>query len=45
LITWVLAEEPDLRVRRVIEIVEERVGSEDEVMWLSPGPIEEPAQD
>ena len=45
LITWVLAEEPDLRVRRVIEIVEERVGSEDEVMWLSPGPIEEPVQD
>lgn len=45
MVTWVLAEEPDRRVRRVIEIVEERIGSDGDVMWLCPGPIAEPVQD
>lgn len=45
MITWVLAQEPDAMVRQAIEIVEERVGSEGEVMWLCPGPIVEPVQD
>lgn len=35
-ITWVLAEEPDLRVRRAIEILEERVGSDADVQWICP---------
>lgn len=45
MITWVLTEEPDVRVQRAIEILEDRVGSEGDVMWLSPGPVAEPVQD
>lgn len=45
MVTWVLAEEPCDMVVRAIEIVETRLGSEEEVMWLCPGPVAEPAQD
>jgi hypothetical protein len=36
MITWVLMQEPNAAVRTVIEILEERVGSDAEVMWLCP---------
>jgi hypothetical protein len=45
MITWVLTAEPTPVVRRAIEILEERVGSTAEVMWLCPGELVEPAQD
>lgn len=35
-VTWVLVEEPDLRVRRVIEILEDRVGADADVQWICP---------
>ena len=46
MITWVLAEEPTEDVARAIEIVETRLGSTEEVMWLCPAELApEPAQD
>jgi hypothetical protein len=45
MVTWVLTEEPDELVARAIEIVEARLGSDEEVMWLAPGPVAEPVQD
>ncbi|MGZ4119158.1 MAG: hypothetical protein ACXVQY_07610 [Actinomycetota bacterium] len=43
MITWVLAAEPDALVAKAIEVVEARLGSEEDVMWLCP--VIEPAQD
>ena len=45
MITWVLVEEPSAAVRRAIEMLEDRVGSEAEVMWLCPDMIDEPIQE
>jgi hypothetical protein len=45
MVTWVLSEEPDERIAAAIEIVEARLGSQEEVMWLCPGPLVEPVQD
>ena len=45
MITWVLAEEPTEEVAKAIEIVEARLGSDQDVLWVSPGPVSEPAQD
>jgi hypothetical protein len=45
MVTWVLTEEPDELIAKAITIVEARLGSEDEVTWLSPGPLAEPIQD
>jgi len=45
MVTWVLTEEPDERIAAAIEIVESRLGSDEEVMWLCPGPIVEQIQD
>jgi len=39
MVTWVLTEEPDEAIARAIEIVEARLGSDEEVMWLAPGPL------
>jgi hypothetical protein len=44
MITWVLVKEPNAAVRAVIEMLEERVGSDAEVMWLCPE-APEPVQD
>lgn len=41
MVTWVLANEPDEAVQRVIEILEHRLGSDGEAMWVCPGPIAE----
>jgi hypothetical protein len=39
-------EEPTVEVARAIEVVEARLGSDAEVMWVSPGPLSvEPIQD
>jgi hypothetical protein len=43
MITWVLTTEPDSFVAKAIEIVEARLGSTEEVLWLCPAA--EPAQD
>lgn len=45
MVTWVLAEEPSEDVEQAIQIVEARLGSDAEVMWVCPGPIVEPIQD
>ncbi len=45
MVTWVLTEEPTEAVARAIEIVEARLGSDEEVMWLAPGPVVEPVQE
>jgi hypothetical protein len=50
MVTWVLADEPDVLVAKAIEICESRVGSDQDVLWVSPGPVAfypttEPAQD
>lgn len=44
MITWVLAQEPTAAVKRALEILEERVGSDAEVMWLCPE-LTEPVQE
>lgn len=44
MITWVLTQEPSASVRRALEMLEERVGSDAEVMWLCPE-IAEPVQE
>jgi hypothetical protein len=44
MITWVLTQEPTAAVKRALEILEERVGSDAEVMWLCPE-IAEPVQE
>ncbi len=36
MITWVLAQEPTASVKRALEVIEDRVGSDLEVMWLCP---------
>lgn len=36
MVTWVLVEEPDALVAKAIEVVEARLGSDEEVLWLSP---------
>jgi hypothetical protein len=36
MVTWVLTTEPDALVAMAIEIVEARLGSEQEVLWLCP---------
>jgi hypothetical protein len=43
MVTWVLTTEPDPFVAKAIEILETRLGSEQEVLWLCPAA--EPAQD
>jgi hypothetical protein len=45
MVTWVLTEEPNAAVRRAIEIIEERVESDSEVMWLCPADTVEPVQE
>lgn len=48
MVTWVLTAEPDPLVAKAIEIVETRLGSEQEVLWLCPAAQPErvePAQD
>jgi hypothetical protein len=45
MITWVLVQEPNAAVRFAIEMLEERVGSTAEVMWLCPDELSEPVQD
>jgi len=45
MVTWVLTEEPTFDVAKAIEIVEARLGSTEEVMWLCPDAFAEPAQD
>ena len=47
MVTWVLAEEPTFEVAQAIEIVEARLGSTEEVMWLCPEALDiaEPVQD
>ena len=45
MVTWVLTEEPTWQVAQAIEIVEARLGSDADVMWLAPGPVVEPVQD
>lgn len=46
MVTWILADEPNETVARAIEIVEARLGSTEEVMWMCPGElVEESAQD
>ena len=45
MVTWVLMEEPTEAVAKAITIVEARLGSEQEVTWLCPGPLAEPIQD
>jgi hypothetical protein len=44
MITWVLTQEPTSAVKRALEILEERVGSDAEVMWLCPE-LTEPVQE
>jgi hypothetical protein len=39
MVTWVLTEEPTFEVARAIEIVEARLGSTEEVMWLCPDAV------
>ncbi|MFN2614249.1 MAG: hypothetical protein ABR552_05450 [Actinomycetota bacterium] len=41
MITWVLAEEPTQEVAIAIEIVEARLGSTEEVMWVCPTDVVE----
>ena len=43
MVTWVLIAEPDPLVAEAIEIVEARLGSTEEVLWLCPAA--EPVQD
>jgi hypothetical protein len=38
-------DEPNAAVRRAIEMIEERVGSTSEVMWISPGELVEDVQE
>ena len=45
MVTWVLMEEPTAAVRRAIEILEERVASDADVMWLCPSEAVEPIQE
>lgn len=45
MILWVLTEEPTEQVEAAINVVEARLGSEDEVSWLAPGPVAEPVQE
>lgn len=45
MVTWVLTDEPTWDVARAIEVLEARMGSDAEVMWLAPGPVQEPVQD
>ena len=45
MVTWVLMEEPNAAVRRAIEIIEERVNSDSDVMWLCPSEAAEPIQE
>ncbi|HVL89166.1 MAG TPA: hypothetical protein VM841_02915 [Actinomycetota bacterium] len=45
MITWVLVQEPTAAVGAAIEMIEERVGSTAEVMWLCPDELAEPVQD
>ncbi|HEX9776253.1 MAG TPA: hypothetical protein VGB83_11845 [Actinomycetota bacterium] len=45
MVTWILADEPSWEVARAIEIVEARLGNDDDVNWLAPGPVVETVQD
>jgi len=45
MVTWVLMEEPNAAVRRAIEMIEERVASDADVMWLCPSEAAEPIQE
>jgi hypothetical protein len=45
MVTWVLTEEPTAAVRRALELIEERVNSDSEVMWLCPSEAVEPVQE
>lgn len=45
MVTWVLMEEPNAAVRRAIELIEERVESDADVMWLCPSESVEPVQE
>lgn len=43
MITWVLTEEPSDAVAMAIEVIEMRIGSEEEVQWVCPAaePVQE----
>jgi len=45
MVTWVLTEEPTAAVRRALELIEERVASDSDVMWLCPSEAVEPIQE
>jgi hypothetical protein len=45
MVTWVLTEEPNAAVRRAIELIEDRVASDSDVMWLCPTEAAEPIQE
>jgi hypothetical protein len=45
MVTWVLTEEPTAAVRRALELIEERVASDADVMWLCPSEAAEPIQE
>jgi len=45
MVTWVLTEEPTAAVRRALELIEERVMSDSDVMWLCPSEAVEPIQE
>ena len=45
MVTWVLMEEPNAAVRRAIAMIEERVASDADVMWLCPSEAAEPIQE
>ena len=45
MVTWVLTEEPTAAVRRALEMIEERVASDSDVMWLCPSEAVEPIQE
>jgi hypothetical protein len=40
MVTWVLTEEPSPAVRRAIEIVESRLSSDADVIWVCPSEVE-----
>jgi hypothetical protein len=40
MVTWVLTEEPNAAVRHMIELIEERIASDSDVMWLCPSEVE-----
>lgn len=43
MITWILAQEPTEQIACAIEVIEARLGSEEDVNWICP--VAEPIQD